>query len=94
MLYVCSNMKFYYFRTYSGYNMLSGGRTASENAKKLTWMHIKVTMYNILEWRKKISYIYKTFCRLSYFNYDILYIIVLDIWYFMQIRVYIIIFFF
>jgi len=58
-------MKSYYFSIYSGYNMLSGRRSASENAKKLTWMHFKVTMYNTLEWHKKISYIYRTFIDFS-----------------------------
>ena len=35
-----SNMKFYYFSAYSGYNMLCGRR--KENAQRLTWMHLKV----------------------------------------------------
>ena len=43
---MCYNMKSYYFSTYSGYNMFSGRRGA--NAKKLTWMHLKVIMYNTL----------------------------------------------
>ena len=33
-------MKFYYFSAYFGYNILSG--RGSANAKKLTWMHLKV----------------------------------------------------
>ena len=37
---MCSNMKSYYFSAYYGYNMLSGRESA--NAKKLTWMHLKV----------------------------------------------------
>ena len=43
---MCSNIKSYYFSVYFGYNMLS--ETGSTNAKKLTWMHLKVTMYNTL----------------------------------------------
>jgi len=44
---MCSNMKFYYFSAYSGYNMLSGRE--SENSNKLTLMHLKVAMYELLE---------------------------------------------
>jgi len=43
---MCSNIKSYYFNIYFRYNMLSGREGA--NAKKLTWMHLKVTMYNTL----------------------------------------------
>ena len=35
-----SDMKSYYFSTYSGYNMLSGRRSA--NAQRLIWMYLKV----------------------------------------------------
>jgi len=80
---MCSNMKSYYFSAYSGYNMLSE-RREMVYAKKPTWMHLKVTMYNTLEWHKVFSYIYRTFCKLSYLNYDITCIIILEIWYFMQ----------
>jgi len=45
---MCSNMKSYYFSAYSGYNMLSE-RREMVYAKKPTWMHLKVTMYNTLE---------------------------------------------
>ena len=34
------NMKSYYFSAYSGYNMLSGRRSA--NAQRLTWIYLKV----------------------------------------------------
>ena len=46
--------------------MLSGGRNVSANAKKLTWMYLKVTMYNTLELHKNFPYIYRTFCTLLY----------------------------
>ena len=35
-----SNMKSSYFSAYSGYNMLSGRRSA--NAHRLTWIYLKV----------------------------------------------------
>ena len=49
MLCVCFNIKSYYFSAYSGYNMLSGKRSASANAKKPTWIHLMVAIYNTLE---------------------------------------------
>ena len=77
LLYVCSKMKSYYFSIYSGYNMLNGRKSVSANEKKLTWIYFKVTMYNTLESHKTFSYIYRTFCRISYLNYDITCTIVL-----------------
>ena len=46
--------------------MLSKGRNASANAKKLTWMYLNVIMYNTLELYQTFPYIYRTFCTLLY----------------------------